>query len=87
MLLSSASYMFFTMLSRISGFIREVLLARYLGVGMESDAFFAAWRIPNSFRKLKKLVKLLKIQNFICEQTIKGHTKSYYIHFCPIQGL
>ena len=52
MLLSSASYMFFTMLSRISGFIREVLLARYLGVGMESDAFFAAWRIPNSFRKL-----------------------------------
>ncbi len=52
MLVSGVSYMFFTMLSRISGFVREILIARYLGIGIESDAFFAAWRIPNSFRKL-----------------------------------
>lgn len=46
------SIAFFTMISRISGFIRDVFLARYLGVGLISDVFFLAWRVPNSFRRL-----------------------------------
>lgn len=46
------SYTFFTFLSRFTGFIRDVLMARYIGVSYVSDAFFAAWRIPNSLRRL-----------------------------------
>lgn len=39
-----------TLLSRIFGSIREMLQARYFGVGAISDAFVAAFRIPNLFR-------------------------------------
>jgi putative peptidoglycan lipid II flippase len=42
----------YTMLSRITGFIRDILIARYLGAGVQADAFFAAFRFPNLFRRL-----------------------------------
>lgn len=42
-----------TMLSRILGIAREVLMARYyLGAGVISDAFITAFKIPNSMRKV-----------------------------------
>ena len=41
----------FTLLSRILGLIRDILLSRYLGVSLASDAFFVAFKIPNLFRK------------------------------------
>ena len=41
-----------TFLSRILGVIRELLWSRYLGAGVYSDAFFTAYRIPNSLRKI-----------------------------------
>ncbi len=40
----------FTLLSRVAGFLRDVLMAAVLGDGLLSDAFFVAWRLPNSFR-------------------------------------
>ena len=40
----------YTLLSRIAGFARDVLMAAVLGDGLLSDAFFVAWRLPNSFR-------------------------------------
>ena len=43
---------FFTFLSRISGFVRDVLMAQLLGAGMLSDAFFVAFKLPNFFRRL-----------------------------------
>lgn len=43
---------FFTFLSRISGFLRTILQARYLGVGVTSDAFITAFRVPNLLRKI-----------------------------------
>lgn len=43
---------FGTLLSRISGFIRDVFIAKYLGSGFYSDVFFMAFRIPNFFRKI-----------------------------------
>lgn len=43
---------FFTFLSRISGFVRDVLMANLLGAGMLSDAFFVAFKLPNFFRRL-----------------------------------
>ncbi|MBL4907651.1 MAG: murein biosynthesis integral membrane protein MurJ, partial [Sneathiella sp.] len=42
----------FTMISRILGFIRDILIATVLGAGPISDAFFVAFRIPNMFRRL-----------------------------------
>lgn len=41
-----------TLLSRLFGFIRDLLMARYLGAGMASDAFFIAFKFPNFFRRL-----------------------------------
>ena len=42
----------YTMLSRITGFAREILTATYLGAGAVSDAFFVAFQLPNLFRSL-----------------------------------
>jgi len=39
-------------LSRITGLMREMLVARYLGAGTVADAFFVAFRFPNMFRAL-----------------------------------
>lgn len=41
-----------TLLSRILGFVRDMLLATVLGTGMAADAFVAAFRFPNLFRRL-----------------------------------
>ena len=43
---------FYTLLSRILGFVRDILIARFLGSTVTSDAFFVAWRIPNFFRRV-----------------------------------
>src|SRR5580692_4377029 len=40
----------FTLLSRITGFIRDVLMAWILGKGVLSDAFIVAFLFPNYFR-------------------------------------
>ncbi|MEO5862610.1 MAG: murein biosynthesis integral membrane protein MurJ [Burkholderiales bacterium] len=41
-----------TLLSRILGFVRDTVIARAFGAGMETDAFFVAFRIPNLLRRL-----------------------------------
>ncbi len=41
-----------TMISRILGFARDVIIARYFGASMGADAFFVAFKIPNFFRRL-----------------------------------
>ena len=41
-----------TLLSRLSGFARDVLLSHFLGASGAADAFFVAFRIPNFFRRL-----------------------------------
>ncbi len=41
-----------TGISRIFGFIRDMLIARFLGAGRMSDIFFAAFKLPNLFRDL-----------------------------------
>src|ERR1700761_351606 len=42
----------FTLLSRITGFIRDILMAWILGKGMLSDAFIVAFLFPNYFRQI-----------------------------------
>jgi putative peptidoglycan lipid II flippase len=41
-----------TLLSRILGFIRDMVIAHFFGAGMAADAFFVAFRIPNLWRRL-----------------------------------
>ncbi|HVX01088.1 MAG TPA: murein biosynthesis integral membrane protein MurJ [Candidatus Babeliaceae bacterium] len=41
-----------TLASRVLGFLRQLLLARFLGVGAIADAFWAALRLPNSLYKI-----------------------------------
>jgi putative peptidoglycan lipid II flippase len=42
----------YTLLSRIFGFVRDILTAALLGAGPVADAFFVAQRLPNLFRSL-----------------------------------
>ena len=49
---STGTFSFFTFLSRILGYIRDFLIAITLGSGPIADAFFVAFRIPNTFRRL-----------------------------------
>ena len=41
-----------TFLSRILGFLRDMVIAHFFGAGMAADAFFVAFRIPNLWRRL-----------------------------------
>lgn len=43
---------FWTTLSRILGFVRDMVIALFLGAGLNADAFFVAFRIPNLLRRL-----------------------------------
>src|SRR5580693_3705010 len=42
----------FTMVSRVFGFVRDILTAAILGAGPVADVFFVAQRLPNLFRSL-----------------------------------
>ena len=41
-----------TLVSRVLGLVRDMLMARFVGAGLASDAFLIAWRLPNLFRAL-----------------------------------
>ena len=49
---STATFSFFTIISRLLGYMRDILIAVFLGAGPLADAFFVAFRIPNTFRRL-----------------------------------
>ncbi len=40
-----------TLLSRVLGLVRDMIIALVFGAGLETDAFFVAFRIPNLFRR------------------------------------
>ena len=42
----------YTLLSRLTGFFRDIMLAAILGAGPVADAFFVAFRLPNHFRAI-----------------------------------
>ena len=49
---STGTFSFFTIISRILGYLRDILIAIFLGTSFIADAFFVAFRIPNTFRRL-----------------------------------
>ena len=52
LLFSTSIFSFFTIISRILGYIRDILIAIFLGASIFADAFFVAFRLPNTFRRL-----------------------------------
>jgi putative peptidoglycan lipid II flippase len=52
LLKSTATVSSLTMVSRILGFIRDMVFARVFGAGVGTDAFFVAFKIPNFLRRL-----------------------------------
>jgi putative peptidoglycan lipid II flippase len=49
---AAASVSGMTLASRITGFVRDTLIAIHFGAGASADAFFVAFRIPNLLRRL-----------------------------------
>ncbi|MDA9653471.1 murein biosynthesis integral membrane protein MurJ [Candidatus Pelagibacter sp.] len=49
---STGTFSFFTVISRLLGYLRDIMIAVFLGTSFLADAFFVAFRIPNTFRRL-----------------------------------
>ena len=47
---SSLTFSFFTLISRVFGYLRDLTLAAFLGAGQIYDVFVVIFRIPNVFR-------------------------------------
>ncbi len=52
LLKSTYVFSFYTLISRILGYFRDILIAATLGASVFADAFFVAFRLPNTFRRL-----------------------------------
>jgi len=52
LLSSTYIFSFYTLLSRLLGYFRDILIASFLGASIYADAFFVAFRLPNTFRRL-----------------------------------
>ncbi len=77
-LLSSASiFSFYTLISRMLGYIRDILIAIFLGASIYADAFLVAFRLPNTFRRLfaEGTFNAAFIPSYTSEK-IKGKTNS-----------
>ena len=72
-LLSSASiFSFYTLISRLLGYFRDILIAIFLGASIYADAFFVAFRLPNTFRRLfaEGVFNAAFIPSYVEEKTI-----------------
>ncbi len=49
---SIATFGGFTLISRVTGFVRDMMLAYFMGAGAMADAFVVAFKLPNLFRSL-----------------------------------
>ena len=49
---STGTFSFYTIISRLLGYLRDILIAIFLGTSFLADVFFVAFRIPNTFRRL-----------------------------------
>lgn len=72
---------FGTLLSRISGFVRDICIAKYLGSGYYSDVFFMAFKIPNFFRKITAEGALSSAFVPIFSSGVHSGDKEHITHF------
>ena len=74
---STGTFSFFTIISRILGYLRDILIAIFLGTSFLADVFFVAFRIPNTFRRLfaEGTFNAAFIPSYT-SQLVKGKSKS-----------
>jgi len=74
---STGTFGFYTIISRLLGYLRDILIAVFLGTGLIADAFFVAFRIPNTFRRLfaEGTFNAAFVPSYTSEM-IKGSSKS-----------
>ena len=77
LLKSTGTFGFFTIISRLLGYLRDILIAIFLGTGVLADVFFVAFRIPNTFRRLfsEGTFNAAFVPSYTSE-TIKGKIRS-----------
>tara|TARA_B100000902_G_scaffold19011_1_gene22821 strand:+ start:7 stop:1536 length:1530 start_codon:yes stop_codon:yes gene_type:complete len=77
LLKSTGTFSFYTILSRLLGYLRDIFMAIFLGTGLLADAFFVAFRIPNTFRRLfsEGTFNAAFVPSYTSEM-IKGKTQS-----------
>lgn len=70
-----------TLLSRILGFLRDMVLASFFGTGLAADAFFVAFRIPNLLRRLvgEGSLTVSFIPVFTDYLTLKSKKEAYHL--------
>lgn len=80
-----------TLVSRITGVIRDMLIARYFGATAATDAFYVAFRLPNMLRRLfaegafqQAFVPML---SDVRERNVPERTQSFLEHVFTILGL
>jgi putative peptidoglycan lipid II flippase len=69
------------MISRVLGLVREIVLARYFGAGMFTDAFYIAYRIPNLLRDLfaEGALSAAFIPIFVRRLTLDGKEQAWLL--------
>ena len=74
---STGTFGFYTIISRLLGYFRDVLIAIFLGTSFLADAFFVAFRIPNTFRRLfaEGTFNSAFVPSYTSE-SVKGRSKS-----------
>ena len=74
---STGTFGFYTIISRLLGYLRDILIAIFLGTSFLADAFFVAFRIPNTFRRLfaEGTFNAAFIPSYT-SQLVKGKSKS-----------
>ena len=85
---STGTFSLFVILSRILGYIRDFFIAIYLGSGPIADAFFVAFRIPNTLEDYLQKVLLMQHlfhlthQNFcLVKKKLKNLQTQYLIYW------
>ena len=59
---------FWTLASRILGFVRDIMIAAFLGAGPVAEAFFVAFSLPNMFRRFLAAAQIAVIDNIIMQK-------------------
>ena len=70
-----------TFLSRVSGFIRDIFIATFLGAGILSDVFLIAFKLPNLFRRITAEGALTSALLPIYTKLIEKKNKAFAINF------
>ena len=80
-----------TFVSRISGLIRDIAFAQFLGTGLMADAFFVAFRIPNFLRRIfaegALSVAFIPVFTEIRERQSAGSLQAFVDHMAGRLGL